>query len=130
MILHNMVFTVIAERREQISFRMDIGLYRYRTYGTHTRVFSRTLAHINSSKLEIRQKNRGRRQLIWYRELVGVDNWLKTNILSLNVSKTSFIIISNQKKTFDIKIRESVLTKVPTVKLNGVKRDYFFLMIL
>ena len=32
------------------------------------------------------------------RELVGVDNWLKTNRLSLNVSKTSYMIISNQKK--------------------------------
>ena len=30
------------------------------------------------------------------RELVGVDNWLKTNRLSLNVSKTSYMIISNQ----------------------------------
>ena len=32
------------------------------------------------------------------RELVGVDNWLKTNRPSLNVSKTSYMIISNQKK--------------------------------
>ena len=32
------------------------------------------------------------------RELVGVDNWLKTNKLSQNVSKTSYMIISNQKK--------------------------------
>ena len=31
------------------------------------------------------------------RELAGVDNWLKTNLLSLNVSKISYIIISNQK---------------------------------
>ena len=31
------------------------------------------------------------------RELVGVDNWLKANRLSLNVSKTSYMIISNQK---------------------------------
>ena len=31
------------------------------------------------------------------RELVGVDNWLKANQLSLNVSKTSYMIISNQK---------------------------------
>ena len=30
-------------------------------------------------------------------ELVGVDNWLKTNRLSLNVCKTSYMIISNQK---------------------------------
>ena len=32
------------------------------------------------------------------RELVGVDDWLKTNRLSLNVSRTSYTIISNQKK--------------------------------
>ena len=32
------------------------------------------------------------------RELIGVDNWLKTNRLSLNVSKISCMIISNQKK--------------------------------
>ena len=48
--------------------------------------------------------------------LVGVDNWLKTNRLSLNFRKTSFMIIFNQKNAFGIKIRESILTKVPTVK--------------
>ena len=32
------------------------------------------------------------------RELVGVDNSPKTNRLSLNISKTSYMIISNQKK--------------------------------
>ena len=36
------------------------------------------------------------------RELVGVDNWLKTNKLSLIVSKTSYMIISNQKNALDI----------------------------
>ena len=50
------------------------------------------------------------------RELVGVDNWLKTNRLSLNVSKTSYMIIS-------IIIRESILTKVSTVKFLGVTLD-------
>ena len=30
------------------------------------------------------------------REPVAVDNWLKANILSLNVSKTSYIIISKK----------------------------------
>ena len=30
-------------------------------------------------------------------ELVGVDNWFKTNKLSLNVSKTSYMIISYPK---------------------------------
>ena len=42
------------------------------------------------------------------RELVGVDNRLNTNRLSLNVSKSSYIIISNQKHALDIKIRESI----------------------
>ena len=31
------------------------------------------------------------------KELVGVDNWLKTNRVSLNVIKTSYMVISNQK---------------------------------
>ena len=42
------------------------------------------------------------------RELVGVDNWLKTNRLSLNVSKISYMIISMQKHALDIKIRETI----------------------
>ena len=32
------------------------------------------------------------------RELIGVDNWLKANRLSLNVSKTSYMIISPTRK--------------------------------
>ena len=38
------------------------------------------------------------------RELVGVDNWLKANRISLNVSKTSYMKISNKKNAIDIKI--------------------------
>ena len=54
------------------------------------------------------------------RELVGVDNWPKTNRLFLNVSKTSYMIISNQKNASNIKIRETILTKVSTVKFLGI----------
>ena len=43
------------------------------------------------------------------RELVGVDNWLKTNRRSLNASNTSYMIIFYQKKALDIKIQESIL---------------------
>ena len=58
------------------------------------------------------------------RELVGKkDNWLKANRLSLNVSKTSYMIISNQKYAIDIRIRDSILTKVSTVKFLGVTLD-------
>ena len=57
------------------------------------------------------------------RELAGVDNWLKTNRLSLNVSKTSYMIISNQENAIDIKIRETIITKVSTVKFLGVTLD-------
>ena len=45
------------------------------------------------------------------RELVGVDNWLKAYRLSLNVSKTSYMIISDQKNAIDIIIGDSNLTK-------------------
>ena len=55
------------------------------------------------------------------RELVEVDNWLKTNRLSLTISKTSYMIISNQKNALNIKIQESILTKVSTVKFCGVR---------
>ena len=46
------------------------------------------------------------------RELVGIDNWLKANRLSLNVSETTYMIISNWKNAIDIKIRDSILTIV------------------
>ena len=54
---------------------------------------------------------------------VGVDNWLKANRLSLNISKTSYMIIPNQKNAIEIRIRDSILTKVLTVKFLGVKLD-------
>ena len=57
------------------------------------------------------------------RELVGVDNWLKANRLSLNVSKTSYMIISNQKYAIHIRVRDSILTKVSTVKFMVVTLD-------
>ena len=56
------------------------------------------------------------------RELVGLGNCLKTNRLSLNVSETS-MIISNKKNLFNIKIRQSIVTKVSTVKFLGVTLD-------
>ena len=57
------------------------------------------------------------------RELVEVESFLKTNRLSLNVCKTSYMIISNQKNALDTKIRESILTKISTVKFLGVTID-------
>ena len=54
------------------------------------------------------------------RELVGADNWLKADRLSLNVSKTLYMIISNHKNAIEIRIRDSILTKVSTVKFLGV----------
>ena len=57
------------------------------------------------------------------RELVGVDNWLKANRISLNVSKTSYMKISNKKNAIDIKIRDLILRKVSTVKFLCVTLD-------
>ena len=54
------------------------------------------------------------------RKLEGVDKWLKANRLSLNISKTSYMIISNQKKAIDIKIKVQFLQKFSTVKFLGV----------
>ena len=42
-------------------------------------------------------------------ELVGVDNFLKTNKLFPNVGKISYMIISNPKNVLDIIIREQSL---------------------
>ena len=57
------------------------------------------------------------------RELVGIDNWLKANRLSLNVSKTLYMIISNQKNAIEIRIRDPILIKVSPVKFLGVTLD-------
>ena len=57
------------------------------------------------------------------RELVGVDNWLNDNRLSLNSSKTYCMIISNQKNVFYSKIKDTILTKVSTVKFLDVTLD-------
>ena len=43
--------------------------------------------------------------------------------LSLNVSKTSCMIISNQKNAINIKIRDSILTKVSPIKFFDISRD-------
>ena len=57
------------------------------------------------------------------RELVEVNIWLKTNRLSLNISKTSYMKISNRKNALDIQIRETKITKFSTVKFLGVTVD-------
>ena len=57
------------------------------------------------------------------RELVGVDKWLKLNRLSVNVGKTSYMIISNQKNAIDIRIRDSIFAEASTVKFLGVTLD-------
>ena len=43
--------------------------------------------------------------------------------LSFNISKTSYMMISNQKNVMEIRIRDSILTKVSTVKFLGVTLD-------
>ena len=57
------------------------------------------------------------------REVLRVDNWLKANRPSLNLRKTSYMIISNQKNAIDIRIPDSILTKVSTVKFRGISLD-------
>ena len=45
------------------------------------------------------------------RELIGVDNWLKANRLSLYISKTSYMIISNQKMQLRLEFEIQFLQK-------------------
>ena len=45
------------------------------------------------------------------RELVGVDNWIKANRLSLNISKTSYMIFSNQKMQLGLEFEIEFLQK-------------------
>ena len=58
-----------------------------------------------------------------HKGLVGVDNWLNTKRLSLDVNETSYMIISNEKNALDIKILETLITNVSTVKFLGVTPD-------
>ena len=60
------------------------------------------------------------------KELVGVDNWLKANRLSLNDSKISYMIISNQRNAIDITILDTILTIVSTVKFLEVAESFNF----
>ena len=57
------------------------------------------------------------------RERMGVVKKFKTNRLSLNVSKTSYMIISHQKDASDIELRDSIVRKISTVKFLGVTLD-------
>ena len=43
---------------------------------------------------------------LWISNMLWVDNLVKASRLFLNVSKTSYMIISNQKNALDIKIRD------------------------
>ena len=47
----------------------------------------------------------------------------KAKRLSLNISKTSYMIISNQKNAIEIRIRNLILTKISNVKFLDVTLD-------
>ena len=59
-------------------------------------------------------------------ELIKVDEWLKSNRLSLNVSKTSYMLVSHNANVNDanfISIRGNILNRVNCVKFLGVLLD-------
>ena len=61
-------------------------------------------------------------------ELKNIDFWLKKNKLSLNFSKSTFLLIHKQpsrtiKSTFEIKINDIMLTRSPIVKYLGLFID-------
>ena len=61
-------------------------------------------------------------------ELKNIDFWLRKNKLSLNLSKSTFLLIHKQpsrtiKSTFEIKINDIMLTRSPIVKYLGLFID-------
>ena len=58
-------------------------------------------------------------------ELTHIDEWLKANRLSLNVEKTSFMVITNKKSpvTSTLQIRGKTIKKVDNTKFLGIILD-------
>jgi len=61
------------------------------------------------------------------KELNNIDNWLKHNKLSLNYSKTQYMLITKQKIPLDfdmnISINNHIISKVDNLKYLGVLLD-------
>ena len=59
-------------------------------------------------------------------ELINIDNWLKSNKLSLNYAKTKFMIIShdqNAKSKFEVKINAVPINNCSSYKYLGIIFD-------
>ena len=64
-------------------------------------------------------------------ELEKVNEWLRFNKLSLNYSKTSYMIVSsknNQLTEFNVKINDKTITRTTCVKYRGVFIDEAYLV--
>ena len=55
-------------------------------------------------------------------ELIKINNWMKTNKLTINFSKTNYVIFSNKTNNYDynIEIEGNVLDRVSNIKYLGV----------
>ena len=76
--------------------------------------------------LSISESNSTELQSIVNRELEKVNEWLHFNKLSLNYSKTSYMIVSrknNQLTDFDVKINDKTIMRTACVKYLGVFID-------
>ena len=76
------------------------------------------LSDCNIKKLEKRVNN----------ELNKINVWLRNNKISLNISKTNYVLIDNcinalTKKHFEIKLQQNVLNRVENVKYLGMLID-------
>ena len=59
-------------------------------------------------------------------ELANLTDWFRANKLSLNISKTNYILFSNiekQSKLPELKLADQVISKVACVKFHGVHID-------
>lgn len=84
----------------------------------------------DDTNLFLSHKNEFELQKLLNKELQNVDNWFKVNKLSINTSKTNYIIFCPNKKqldyddlNFQIKIKGEEIKRVKTTKFLGVFID-------
>ena len=95
---------------------------------THSSCVSHTVLFADDTNMFLSHKNLVELEHIINNELVQVDTWFKCNKLSLNISKTNYIIFCPYKKQTDInhicpKINRQNIAKVSSTKFLGISID-------
>ena len=85
-----------------------------------------TILFADDTTIYIANKNISTLYEILSHELANLSDWFRANKLSLNISKTNYILFSNtekQNKLPELKLADQVISKVACVKFLGVHID-------